>query len=215
MGDAARNRAQILEARQTRRTTYVKCIPMLWDMDNRPAEAEMEQWTALHGNTLHVRCRLTCHRTDTIYGDASENSQEIPAVYPISALNHLYYYQGDAPSTGGRADSVEVEELRFTEPKHFWGHYPSVPEKWMAFVDDNGWGMGVYSPSATSFLAGRYLPNRDGEALSDPTSYIAPLRNQKMARNAVVEYEYYIILGTVPEIQAEVYRLKKDPLGPF
>ena len=43
----------------------------------------------------------------------------------------------------------------------------------------------------------------------------APLRNQKMARNAVVEYEYYIILGTVPEIQAEVYRLKKDPLGPF
>lgn len=215
VGDAARNRAQILEARQTRRTTYVKCIPMLWDMDNRPAEAEMEQWTALHGNTLHVRCRLTCHRTDTIYGDASENSQEIPAVYPISALNHLYYYQGDAPFTGGRADSVEVEELRFTEPQHFWGRYPSVPERWMAFVDDDGWGMGVYSPSATSFLAGRYLPNRDGEALSDPTSYIAPLRNQKMARNAVVEYEYYIILGTVPEIQAEVYRLKKDPLGPF
>ena len=85
----------------------------------------------------------------------------------------------------------------------------------MAFVDDDGWGMGVYSPSATSFLAGRYLPNRNGEALSDPTSYIAPLRNQKMERNAVVEYEYYIILGTVPEIQAEVYRLKKDPLGPF
>ena len=104
---------------------------------------------------------------------------------------------------------MEVEELRFTEPKHFWGHYPSVPEKWMAFVDDEGWGMGVYSPSATAFLAGRYLPNRDGEALSDPTSYIAPLRQQRMTRNSVVEYEYYIILGTVQEIQAEVYRLRQ------
>ena len=209
VGDCARNRAKILDANQTRNTTYVKCIPMLWDMNNKPAEAIMEQWTAIHKNILHVRCRLSCHRTDTIYGDVSENSQEIPAVYPISALNHLYYYQGEKPFAGDRVDSVEVEELRFTEPQHGWGNYPNVPEKWMAFVDDNGWGMGVYSPSATSFLAGRYKPSRCGEALEEPTSYIAPVRSQKMTKDSVVEYEYYIIIGTVPEIQKAVYDIRE------
>ena len=80
VGDYKRNRTQILESRKSGKTTYVKCIPMLWDMDNRPAEAEMEQWTAIKGNTVHVRCRLNCHRTDTIYGNESDNHQEIPAV---------------------------------------------------------------------------------------------------------------------------------------
>ncbi|MCR4920296.1 MAG: hypothetical protein K5945_01120 [Bacteroidaceae bacterium] len=208
VGDYARNRAEILEYRQTHHSTYVRCIPMLWDMNNKPAEAVMEQWTQLDGRILHVRCRLTCHRTDTIYGESSENSQEIPAVYPISALNHLYYYQGDAPFSGAKADSVEVEELRFVEPKHGWGSYPDVPEHWMAFVDDEGWGMGVYSPSATSFLAGRYKPKRDGESLDEGTSYIAPVRQQHMSHDSVVEYEYYIILGTVAQIQHAVRGLK-------
>jgi hypothetical protein len=66
-GDYAGNRAQILETRQTADGTYVKCIPMQWDMDGMYAEAEMEQWTSLDGNVITVRCRLTCHRTDAIY----------------------------------------------------------------------------------------------------------------------------------------------------
>ena len=207
VGDYAENRAQILEYRQSRRSTYVRCIPMLWDMKNKPAEAEMEQWTELRGRVLHVRCRLTCHRTDTIYPDVPENDQEIPAVYPISALNHLYYMQGSQPFDGTRADTVEVEELRFGENAHGWGHYQQVPEKWMAFVDDEGYGMGVYSPLATQFLAGRYKPDRDGGPRDESTSYIAPVRKETMHRNSVSEYDYYIILGTVGQIQHEVARL--------
>ncbi len=210
VGDYARNRAQILEATSTGRSSYVKCIPMQWDMNNCPAEAIMEQWTTLRGKMLHVRCRITCHRTDTIYGDESQNPQEIPAVYPISALNHLYYYQGDAPFTGEPADSMEVEELRFEEPQNGWGNYSNVSEKWMAFVDDEGWGMGVYSPSATEFLAGRFKSSRSGEAMDEGTSYIAPVRIQRMTKNSVVEYEYYLILGTVSEIQSSVYKIRKE-----
>ena len=46
VGDAYRNRAQILTAEKNGDTLYVKCIPMQWDMNNRPAEAEMEQSAA-------------------------------------------------------------------------------------------------------------------------------------------------------------------------
>lgn len=42
VGDAFRNRAKILDFRKNGNTLYVKCIPMLWDMNNRPAEGEME-----------------------------------------------------------------------------------------------------------------------------------------------------------------------------
>ena len=208
VGDYKRNRAQILESRQNGKSTYVKCIPMLWDMNNQPAEAEMEQWTELKGNVLHVRCRFTCHRTDTIYGISPGNHQEIPAVYPISSLNHLYAYLGDKPFCGEPVDSIPVEELRFGENAHGWGNYENVPEKWMAFVGDDGWGMGVYSPSAEQFLAGRFSPSRNGEAEDGATSYIAPVRTMRMEPNTIVEYEYYLIMGTVEEIRRFVVRHK-------
>ncbi len=210
VGDYKCNRAQILESRQHGTSTYVKCIPMLWDMDNRPAEAVMEQWTKLKGNTVHVRCRITCHRTDTIYGSSSMNHQEIPAVYPISSLNHLYAYRGDKPFTQEPADSIEVEELVFGENGHGWGSYPDITEQWIAFVGDDGWGIGVYSPSAESFLAGRYKSSRQGESDDDATSYIAPIRTQQMTPDSVVEYEYYLLLGTVGEIRRAVRQLSRS-----
>lgn len=209
VGDYKRNRAQILESRQKGTSTYVKCIPMQWDMDNLPAEAEMEQWTELQGNVVHVRCCLTCHRTDTIYGADSENHQEIPAVYPISALNHLYAYHGAKPFASEPVDSFEVEELRFGENTHGWGNYSDISERWMAFVGDDGWGIGVYSPSAELFLAGRYQQSRSGESDDDATSYIAPVRTQQMKPNSIVEYEYYLLFGSIEEIRQSVYRLHR------
>ena len=50
VGDSFGNRADILDYKQNGDTLYVKCIPMLWDMNNEPAEAEMEQWTILKDN---------------------------------------------------------------------------------------------------------------------------------------------------------------------
>ena len=104
VGDSYNNRAQILDYSQDGNTLYVKCIPMLWDMNNRPAEAEMEQWTTISGNIIKVHNKLTCHRTDDIYGEGMSRSQELPAVYPISALKNLYSYFGVLPFTGAPLD---------------------------------------------------------------------------------------------------------------
>ncbi|MDR1666408.1 MAG: Ig-like domain-containing protein [Bacteroidales bacterium] len=209
-GDYAGNRAKILETRQTANHTYVKCIPMLWDMNGKYAEAEMEQWTSLDGNAVTVRCRLTCRRTDNIYGEGIANNQEIPAVYPISALNKLYAYFGNAPFTNALLTRVDVVQLE----SGFWGTYapdngqfPS--EKWMAFVDDNDWGIGIYSPQATLFLAGR-AGEQGKEATSSSTSYIAPLRVEALMKNAVSEYTYYLVVGTLSEIRAKIYEIREN-----
>ena len=54
VGDAFRNRAQILSFQKKENELYVKCLPMQWDMNNRPAEAEMEQWTTIKGNVIQA-----------------------------------------------------------------------------------------------------------------------------------------------------------------
>jgi hypothetical protein len=207
-GDYARNRAEILDYACEGNRTYVKCIPMLWDMDNHPAEAVMEQWTTLEGNFIHVRNRLTCHRTDTIYGDGVLNDQEIPAVYVISSLDSLFTYWGDRPFEGDGMTSTRVIHLE----DRFWGVYdgeqnPVPTERWMAFVNDDLWGVGVYSPTATCFLAGMF-GRPGGDARSGSTSYIAPVRRERLGKDSVMEYDYYLIVDRLDEIRRTVYRLK-------
>lgn len=203
VGDVYRNRAQIIEARKEENSLYVKCIPMLWDMNNMPAEAIMEQWTYLNGTIIKVRNRLTSIRKDSIYGDGTINDQEIPAVYPISSLKNLYTYLGDSPFSNADVSTPTVINL---EKAGFWGIYSNVTEKWMAFVDDSLWGIGVYSPTATKFLAGMY-GTPDGEALSASTSYISPTRKEALLKQSVIEYEYYLIVDSLQQIRSKVYEL--------
>jgi len=207
VGDAFRNRAKILEFRKKKNQLYVKCIPMQWDMNNQPAEAEMEQWTTLEGSVLNVRNRLTCHRTDRIYGDSIESDQELPAVYPISALKNLYTYLGDAPFTSAPLHNPEVVFLS----SGFWGRYAHVSEHWMAFVDNNNWGMAVYNPKCENFLAGM-AGKPDKEATDGGTSYIAPVKKETLYKNSVYEYEYSIVVGSLDEIRNTIYQLHSEKL---
>ena len=203
-GDYAGNRAEVLvDTILGNDTLYTKCIPMLWDMNNEPAEATMEQWTVLDSSMLRVRNRLTCFRTDAIYGENISRNQELPAVYPISALYDLYSYFGDSPFTNGQLDNPEVVKLS----TGFWGRYRSVTENWMAFVDESEFGMGVYNPQATEFLAGM-AGDAGFESLDGPTSYIAPIRNAALAKTTVYEYEYFIMIGTLDQIRSKVYSLE-------
>lgn len=210
VGDSHRNRAQILDCQKNGNTLYVKCIPMLWDMNNMPAEAEMEQWTTLSGNVLTVRNKLTCHRTDNIYQEGILNDQELPAVYPVSALKNLYSYFGDQPFTGASLSNPATVYLS----SGFWGRYINnmVTENWMAYVDDNKWGIGVYNPLCTNFIAGM-SGQPGGEATSGSTSYIAPVKKDILNKNSVYEYEYYLVVGTVDEIRSKIYQLhSSNPL---
>jgi hypothetical protein len=52
VGDSYRNRAEILECSTNENTLYTKCIPMLWDMNNKPAEATMDRWNTKKNKKL-------------------------------------------------------------------------------------------------------------------------------------------------------------------
>ena len=89
----------------------------------------------------------------------------------------------------------------------FWGRYENVPENWMAFVDDSNFGMAVYNPLCTRFLAGMSgVPGK--EAADGSTSYIAPVKKEMLTKNSVYEYEYYIVIGTLEEMRKRIYEIK-------
>ena len=206
VGDSYGNRAKIIKNTHIGNTLYVKCIPMLWDMENEPAEAVMEQWTTLMENVIKVHNKLTCHRTDDIYGEGINRDQELPAVYPISSLKNLYTYLGKAPFTGAPLDNPVVKNLS----SGFWGTYlnETVTENWMAFVDDDLWGMAIYNPLCKNFLAG-VAGNSFGGADDSSTSYIAPIKKSILNKNSVYEYDYYLIIGKIDDIRAQIYNLKE------
>jgi len=79
-------------------------------------------------------------------------------------------------------------------------------ENWAAQVNDAGWGLGVWNADAFLFGGGFSGLPGDGGPLDNPTGYIAPTRTEILDHNIVYDYHYELILGTVDEIRAHVYR---------
>jgi hypothetical protein len=121
-------------------------------------------------------------------------------------LHNLYTYFGGEPFTGDQLSRVTIEFLQ----DGFWGRYKNdtVSESWMAFVDDNNFGMAVFTPSSKNFLAGM-AGKPGGESLDASTAYIAPLQKVKLYKNSVFEYDFYIIIGELEEIREKIYQLKE------
>lgn len=202
-GNYAGKKSRVIEGKLTKTSLYVKCAPMQWDMNNHEADAIMEQWTELEGNVVHVRNRFTINSIPDVYGGPGEHDQEIPAVYPISALSNLYAYRGDKPFTKAAASKLDLVQLT----NGSWGRYSDITEKWMAFVDDKSWGLAVYSPEATHFNAG-IAGTTGGEALSPSTCHVAPLFRKTLKSGDVLEYNYYLILDKLDAIRTTIYDIR-------
>ena len=78
----------------------------------------------------------------------------------------------------------------------------------MAFVDDSNWGLAVYSPTAEAFLAGRFDSFLEGDAHHVACSYIAPIRQEALKKDSVMEYEYYLVIGTLDQMRKNIYKFK-------
>jgi hypothetical protein len=200
-GDCYGNAPEIVESSNDGSTIYVKIIPLLWDMDNEAAECDFESWITLSENTVHVRNRLTCRRTDSKW-NAVACHQELPAVYTIGDLDRLYTYEGPAPFTNAPLKQIANNG----PPWAYWGG-PNTQEKWAAYVNTDNWGVGVYNPR-TELFAGGFSGTPGGDTYSASTGYISPLCVVKLDKDTVYEYDYHLVLGSLDEIRAFAYRME-------
>lgn len=129
------------------------------------------------------------------------SSQEIPAFYVVSHLNTFVYYNGTSPWTG--------DELTVEKNLGFWGEnkgtyvniLPENTETWSAWVNDDGYGLGLYTPGTQNYTAGRYQYNGSTSPTNGATNYVAPVVTLRMPFAAPLEYDYIISAGTVEEIR--------------
>lgn len=198
VGDTYGNSAKVETVTNDGETIYVKTIPLLWDMNNETAECHFETWIHLNKNTVHVRNKLTSHRTDNRWS-TQVRDQELPAVYSIGDLSRLVTYEGPEPFTQAPVKDI----VNNGPPWATWGR-DQPTEKWAALVNGESWGVGVYNKD-TEFFTGGFHGTPGGGEFDNSTGYISPLKRVALKKQDTLPYEYDLIVGTLDEIRKFAY----------
>lgn len=182
-GDYKGSSPELLEVRAEPSKLYSKSIPLHWATGEKLEDFVMEQWIELQKDLVHIKFRMTCK----VKRSHLPRHQEIPAVFLDPRLSDLVLYEGDAPWTGG--------ELSYKQPGQK-NEYFKIPERWAAFVDENGNGLGVYVPFAQEITCYRFRGGADFDC-----SYLAPITTFGLQPNSTFEYDAYFLIGTVEEMR--------------
>jgi hypothetical protein len=204
-GDCGGNRSQVLEHRNTGQEIYVKCRPMHWPHHNLPAHCIFECWYRIEGNLVFVKSRLTNARDDKTQYAA--RTQELPAIYTNGPWYKLVSYKGTEPFAGAEPTVLVTKGDGKGWP---WRNFYS-PEHWVALLDDNDRGLGVYLPGACQFtggFAGR--PKGEGGPKSSQTGYMGPTIREVLDHNIAYTYRYTLIVGSLKQIREHVYAAEHD-----
>lgn len=207
-GDRGNHKSKLVDARISDGEVYVKCRPRDWGHDGGNTFAYMENWYRLDGDYLVVDNRFV----DFSGYDHPMAGQEVPAFYTVSYLNNYHWYDGDKPWTGG--DLSVKSDLPFWPDD--WPYCTFKPkagntEVWSAFADDNGYGLGLYTPNIFHTIAGRHMYDGSKDPAAASCNYIAPLAKKQIVCFEPITYSYLIVAGQLTDIRA-AFTARKDEI---
>lgn len=191
--------SKVLQYTNTGDTLYTRLIPMQWPLEDVPGKCDCEVWLTLDGPVVHARCRLMNQRQDHTQYPA--RNQELPAIYVNAPYWRLLTYRGEEPFTGGALSQIHNR----LDLDGNWASWTAT-ENWAALVNDSNWGLGVWNPGTSAFSGGFFGTPGIGGPKDAPTGYLGPNRREILDHNIVYEYRYNLIVGTVKQIRAYVYR---------
>ncbi len=199
-GDAGGNRAKVIDFEMRGENSFfVRSIPMQWPHETGVAgDCEFECLYTLDGNVIVLEAAIVNKRTDTTQYRAS--SQEMPAVYTNGPWYQVVTYLGDKPFTGEPTTTIVDKGINRGWP---WVNF-YTPENWVALLDENGYGIGVFQPEVMVFNGG-FHPHADamgtGGEKDIPTGHLAPIGKQILDHNIRWSYTTSLVLGTVDDIR--------------
>jgi len=203
-GDVFGNGSEIKDLFVGQDSIYVSCIPMHWPLDNVPGQCIYESRIKLRGNKVFVSAGIRNNRSDKTQYPA--RTSELPAVYSNGTYYNLYTYTGEKPFT---FDNLRRIPKRNVKPGEFpWSRFQAT-ENWAALVNDQGIGMGVYSPITQRFLGGFTGTEGEGSTFDIPCGYICPIGFSVLDHNIEYDYSYVMVAGTLEEIRRDIYEISK------
>ena len=195
-GDQYGNTSKLVALEKTDDRIRVVCRPLDW------AQNDMLTQTYYTNVYTLTETGLTVENTavDFLQTPWTDRDQEIPAFYTISALGTFMFYDGEEPWTDA--------PLRAERDLEFWGEKPfyydlseNNDETWCAWADNDGYAIGLFTPIATRFLAGRFMYDGTSDPDANPTNYVAPLGVFHLNYDEPFTYTYYLTSGTVDEVR--------------
>jgi len=168
--------------------------PAHWASGELVEEVTLRARITLRGNLAHIRFSMR-YEGETAHPPVHH---ELPAVFADYALEHLVLYSGEEPWTGGN--------LQQTVPG--WPNESrKATENWAAYVNGEGWGMGVYFPGSTRLTCYRF----EGEAGPEGSgcSYFAPIRTMAIEPGFAFSYEVYLTIGTITQMRGRFDKLRQ------
>jgi hypothetical protein len=208
-GDDFHNGSEVVEHRNDGTELHVKCIPLQWPLNRVPGECFLESWLRLEGKVLIARARLTMARTDTTQYPA--RLQELPALYANAAFHRVVSYTGPRPYSG-EAAGVMPHSLT----KHPWTFWNGT-ERWSALLDERNEGLGLITPGRIWFTGGFAGRPGGNDTRATDTGYLAGQGLEILDHNAVHEFGYEVVVGSLAEIRARaaVHAPKAPPTWNF
>lgn len=191
--------AKIIEFKRSPEVINVKSVPLHWATGELMEDCLMEQWVILKGNIAHIRYKFTYSGKL----DHPKKKQELPAVYVDSKYHKLVFYSGDRPWVGAETDSI----IPGWPNKTF-----KITESWAAYIDEEGFGIGIMSPQAKELTAYRYVEKNLPGPLSLDTSYFAPIKKFAIVKDEPLVFDVFLTLGKLNKIRSRFTELHKNML---
>ena len=194
-GDKYGNGSKIVWYEKLENRIYVKVRPLDWGKSGFLTDTYMENVYSFEDGCIKVENRFVDFSMFD-HSVSGEAAQERPAFYPIAPLDRFIVF-----SDGGETC---YPDLKFWgEPDTDLSQRIAVPEGMSAWVNAEGFGLGLFTPASRIHLAGRYKagePYRCAAALSDPVSYSAAIETVTLQSLKPYGYIYYIAAGKSEEI---------------
>lgn len=193
-GDYYNHPGRIVSYQQTQNQLYVKSVPLIWPLFDEPADCIMEHWMTLKDNTIHVRSRTTVTRRDTTQYEA--RTQETPCINVNAPWYRLVSYVGTQPFTN---DAVSENTNVEATPRY-------GTENWVAILNAQGRGLGLYKPNEFRFQTNGYpAAKRIGGEFDIESNYMNSSPFLLIDYNGQYEYEYTLVLGSLNDIRQFAY----------
>ncbi|MEG1700863.1 MAG: hypothetical protein RRY33_06800 [Alistipes sp.] len=207
-GGSHGEKARVLSSEVKATMLKVSSEPVHWASGRAISECVMSETISLDGRVAHIRYVLSNRGVGA--KDHPSTDQEVPAVFVDWNLKNYVFYDGARPWTG----DVLKSEVPFRMDL-----YPDRPnevrnrtEHWAAYVDDSGWGIGVYTPGterSTTYRFGSGPRPGTNTATDGSCSYFAPISIFGIEKGGVHTYDVYMMIGTTDEIRAAFYEIHK------
>ena len=185
--------SKVLTLKKTDNKIYAKIEPRHWANGKLCPEMVMEETLTLDGAVAKISFKMRYAGED----QGEPRHQELPAAFIDGELKSFFYEKAgtitsEAPRILAENGEEGVDGLALG----------TSTSEWVAYLDDDKWGIGIYTPGTSEFTVYRALGDGPTGPKGSAVSYVAPVRTFALTKGMEFKYDVYFTIGTIDEIRA-------------